>query len=417
MADKTVLDYTEITTQVLEDDIIYIIRGTGVGRDRKMEAEKIIGNVISQDVTGSIDLSTYFHDLVIVSDPASEITITLSNALQSGRKLYVINKNASNNVLLAGTFGATVFSGSTLFLISDGTALYNPGSKKQSIKSVSGANYTILDNDGFDIIRASSTTADRTILMPTLADNIGRKLTIYKEDYNPTSVIVDGEGSETIEDSLTYELSRQGDSITLLGTSTKWKIISINSKWIDTGWINRSDWTNVHLGNIEVDYDNLSGSFTVGAIVTGGTSGTTGKILADNGSTLILENVTNGGIFVNDEGLTDDSTGVTADVNEPSGDNKNQDSNISHYLNSNISDIDVQLFISTDGTDANSFLLIDVTSVTVNGGHTMYQASVDTAFFQTQNGGLARIDGTGAIQSIDTEDWYYKIKYKKREVI
>jgi hypothetical protein len=41
MADKTVLDFTEITDALLGTDVLYVIRGAGAGRDRYMKAEKI----------------------------------------------------------------------------------------------------------------------------------------------------------------------------------------------------------------------------------------------------------------------------------------------------------------------------------------------------------------------------------------
>jgi hypothetical protein len=423
MPDKTVLDFSEITTQVLEDDILYDIRGTGVGRDRKIKAEKLIGNVITQDTTGSIDLSSYYHDLVIVANPASaDITITLSNALQNGRKLYVINKSSSYNVLLAGTFGTTLFSKKTIILVSDGTTLYEPGSRRLNIKYVTGADYTILDNDGFDVIDVDTQTGvDRTITLPTLADNEGRRIIITRNNYLPNrEVIIDGEGSETIDGKTTINLSRQYSIIEIVATTNEWKIVSINSQWFDTGWINRSDWTTVHLGNAEVDYDNISGSFTVGATVTGGTSGTTGRIVRDNGATLILEDVTNGGIFTNNEQLTDDATGVTADVNEPSGDNKNQDSNLSHFFDSNLSDMEYRLFISTDGTEANSIEVWGANwALTGSGdrGYNAFQIDIDSLQIQTGQNGIHYINSSGIGDIVDTEDWYYKIKYRKREVI
>lgn len=66
-------------------------------------------------------------------------------------------------------------------------------------------------------------------------------------------------------------------------------------------------------GLAEVTYDNLVGAFTVGAIVTGGTSGATGTIVSDSGTVLVIDDFD--GVFVNNEGLTDSATAVTADVN------------------------------------------------------------------------------------------------------
>ena len=67
-----------------------------------------------------------------------------------------------------------------------------------------------------------------------------------------------------------------------------------------------------------LDYDGQTGNFTVGLTVTGGTSGATGVILADNdggtSGTLVLGRVL--GVFDDNETITDTSTG-SATVNEP----------------------------------------------------------------------------------------------------
>jgi hypothetical protein len=59
-------------------------------------------------------------------------------------------------------------------------------------------------------------------------------------------------------------------------------------------------------------YDGQSANFTVGLVVTGGTSGATGRIVADTdggaAGTLLLKDVR--GVFANNEALTDSSTGA-----------------------------------------------------------------------------------------------------------
>ena len=94
---------------------------------------------------------------------------------------------------------------------------------------VSDADYTITDNDGIRHLYISTGAADRTVLLPTLADNIGRIITIEKTDYNTlSSLLIDGEGGETINGKTTAYLTCQGDSLTLRGKSDEWKIVSDN---------------------------------------------------------------------------------------------------------------------------------------------------------------------------------------------
>jgi hypothetical protein len=41
MATKTVLELPEITDELLETDVLYVVRGTEAGRDSQMAASKI----------------------------------------------------------------------------------------------------------------------------------------------------------------------------------------------------------------------------------------------------------------------------------------------------------------------------------------------------------------------------------------
>jgi hypothetical protein len=108
-----------------------------------------------------------------------------------------------------------------------------------------------------------------------------------------------------------------------------------------TGWINRSDWTNVHLGS--------------------------------------------------------DTT-------------LNADSNITHNLNAPLSKLLVKLFISTDGTDANSFEVTLYGGTAANYGITVYEVDNNNIRVQTAAAGIIYIDDASAHQIIDTENWYYKVK-------
>ena len=116
----------------------------------------------------------------------------------------------------------------------------------------------------------------------------------------------------------------------------------------DTGWINRSDWTSVHLGS--------------------------------------------------------DRT-------------KNADSNVAHNLGAPLSDLLVKVFISTDGTDANSFEvapgLDDHNSLSTGNiccGINVGQVDANNILIQTGTNGINIVNTDGTQLPIDTEDWYYKIK-------
>lgn len=94
-----------------------------------------------------------------------------------------------------------------------------------NIKTVTSADYIILDNDGFGLIRVSTGASDRTITYPTLADNLGRKIIVKKIDSGIGKVTVDGKGAEEIDGDLEKSFSGQNQEITVIGTSSGWAVI------------------------------------------------------------------------------------------------------------------------------------------------------------------------------------------------
>lgn len=175
----------------------------------------------------------------------------------------------------------------------------------------------------------------------------------------------------------------------------------------DTGWISRSDWTNVILGNL-LQYDTSSVAFQIGERVSGVTTGDSGIINYDNGTYLFLSNCTGGGIFLNDEVLTG-SWGGSALVNEVSGSRKNVDSITYHFLNTSINNLDIKLFVSYDGNPTNSYEILGGGDNS-DYGFQINEEGVVSIRLTTGALGLSYKDGAGNAIIIDTEDWFYKIK-------
>ena len=122
----------------------------------------------------------------------------------------------------------------------------------------------------------------------------------------------------------------------------------------DTGWINRSDWTNVHLGS---------------------------------------------------------------DIT------KNTDSNVTHGLSANLSDLIVDVLVSTDGTseatlEANSFSVGGIAAGTSQGrGYEVRQVDTNNLEIQTGNAGMYFLDTNGNGAGIDTESWFYKVVVTKPNLV
>lgn len=140
---------------------------------------------------------------------------------------------------------------------------------------------------------------------------------------------------------------RSGGVIRALGDlAVSGDIFAPSGKVYDTGWINRSDWTNVHLGSTTT---------------------------------------------------------------------KDTDSNVVHSLNAPLSDLLVKVFISTDGTDANSMEVLTFsrdsdTSTPQYTGYGVYQVDANTIKVQTGSRGVAVVADNGKESIIDSEDYYYKVK-------
>ena len=279
-----------------------------------------------------------------------------------------------------------------------------------NIKSVA-ANYTILDDDGYGIFEFDCSTGDKDLTLPTLADNQGRLIRVNYGTNGGTGTI-DGEGAETIQGDAEIYLMSPGDYALIYGSSSEWKLLGLKTTW-KSGMINRSDWTNVHMGSVEIDYDNLSGAFTVGEVVSGGTSLASGIITADNGSTLKIKEMSEGGGgdgFDDGETLTGATSGATADVNEGSGHTINKDTNCFHNIGKDIIDLDYRFIISTDGTYNNSFSTGQSISAPANVyGVNIFQIDTNNLKFQTGSNGMIEMSDAGAAGAINTDDYYYEI--------
>lgn len=184
----------------------------------------------------------------------------------------------------------------------------------------------------------------------------------------------------------------------------------------DSGFINFNDWTAVKLGFAQITYDNLSGTFEIGEIITESTTGNTWIVIHDTGTLLTCVGAIGSGVATNNETLTGSYSGATADVN---GDTKNVGSYARHGLGVRSDNIDVKLVIY-EGTPPGAYTQDDVyyPLYAVNTGVSGQQAGLsffyyddDTAYLQTGLGGFFAVFLTaGNVRQYTTNDVCYKIK-------
>lgn len=93
------------------------------------------------------------------------------------------------------------------------------------INAVSSADYTVLDDDGYYLIAVTTGNSNRTVTLPTVADNTDRVLVIQKADSGTGTVIIDGEGSEAINGSTTKTLVSQYEHMTIKSNGSAWAVV------------------------------------------------------------------------------------------------------------------------------------------------------------------------------------------------
>jgi len=277
------------------------------------------------------------------------------------------------------------------------------------------ANYTITDIDGYrNILCSTQNVGDITITLPTVADNENRVIKIYK-DHNNGKVTVDGEGAEQIEANTSEYLFSAWDYITVKSDGVQWIIDSMFSS-INSGWVSRADWTNVHIGTVDLDYDSSSGTFIDGEVITGTTSSDSGIIHNSSSVTFTLRNcITNGTVFSNNEIITGSISSATALVNEGSGTAKNLDSNFYHGTGLNQNEFKLDFFYDADANDTDSYKIFLV-AVGQAYGTVIWQIDTNNIKLQTSTSAAGIILSDAGVENlIDADDGYYKIIWERKK--
>ena len=256
-------------------------------------------------------------------------------------------------------------------------------------------------------------TSDLRIDLPALAGVDEFELTVFNAESD--MVTIKPNGAETINGQSYLFLKNEGDLVKIERIDGKWRITNGWLPYFYTGWKNQSDWTNVHLGNAAITYDNLAGTFRIGEKVTGGTNGSYGWIILDSGTVLQVMYLVGGGgnIFENNEVLTGELSGATALVNMGAH-LKNVDSNVYHGWGVNNKQIDSRFFISTDGTEANCIYPLETSHysnfASIHIFTHVFQVDTNNIKFQTGNAGaLMKAADDGTMGTVDSDDYYYNI--------
>lgn len=204
------------------------------------ELVSILGDTIDSVIPTPANTSStlVFADdrSITVDSTAAGVTHLLPDPqVQPGAVFEMKRINAAGNVVRfqAGVGhtidGAAFFDltnlNDTVKIISDDTVMW----KVLSAFSGGGGVIEVIANfivplgiDGVDMTTGSS---DKTVTLPVLADNLGRSISVSKADSASGNVIVDGNGTETINGSLTDTLGSQFVSRIYKAFPSEWRIL------------------------------------------------------------------------------------------------------------------------------------------------------------------------------------------------
>ncbi len=138
-------------------------------------------------------------------------------------------ETTANLAALTRKEGTIAWDSTTKKVVADDGTSFNivgQGAGTELVHTVTNADYTILDNDGYTTILVSTGATDRTITLPTLAANLNRAIRIKKIDNGIGKVIVDGESTETIDGATTKELINQYDETEVQAGPTEWSVLN-----------------------------------------------------------------------------------------------------------------------------------------------------------------------------------------------
>jgi hypothetical protein len=258
-------------------------------------------------------------------------------------------------------------------------------------------NYTILDDDGYNLISVDTSDRRVTITLPLAANNTGRMIYI-KQSVGKGGVIIDGNGAETIDGAASIYLFSLYNFVQLFCDGTAWLII-IKKSHMRKGWGNRTDYSNVHIGTQLVTVADTTG-YIIGEIVTEETSGNTGIVHAIISSTqMYLIHVTGTGVFT----TAKDLTGATSStLSEQSASTLNVDSNFYHGYGKYIPELKVRVLFG-DGTDANTKEVLWISYNTSTQGYMMYPVDANSFKLQTGYNGYDILQDADGIAALGTD--------------
>ena len=429
---------------------------------------------IVESVTGTSHvISSTVRKRVLIADISSNCTLTFPGTYGDGVEIIVQNLSSSTANVIGLPSGDILYPGQEIVFIWDGSSFvkrtftnsiitgiaaptitpdfigqYFVDTSNKQLYFATGtssstdwentrdegvlvetktSDYTITTSDINKMIVANPNTVSQygllTIELPLGSSTIiGRRYKVkHGSNQGLIKIIVNSGGSDKIifkGNQINYVLLYAiGDTWDFIWDGTNWLVEG--STILKTNYRNRSDWTNVHIGN-GVTYDTKSAAVDLtGMVITESTSGYTAIVVYDSGGTgtsgvLYVYGLSSGFTYFTDGYTLTASDGTTALVNEASGISKNVDYNFYHGFGVNISEITPNWYFSTDGSENNSYLQV-FTNRNPDYGSTLQQVSENIAKIQVGGNGIVYINDSGTAVVITTSDYYEKAQIEFKQ--
>lgn len=200
-----------------------------------------------------------------------------------------------------------------------------------------------------------------------------------------------------------------GNQAQFYSDSNYWYIKGIKHtiKWFDD-FRNCSDWVNINLGSMRIQYDNKSGTFIQGEVIIEAISGYEYILVYDDGTYLYLKNAEENA--TNNRVLTGQTSGATCDVDEITGTTKNISTYISHYLSKGLDKFKIRFFISLNNSTIYNEFAVNASIYDQPNLHNMsiYQQSVNEINLLC-GGSLECISPGFTRSSFTSENYYYTL--------
>jgi hypothetical protein len=266
---STGLDIGGVTTNhALTGNADVLVAGSvEIANNLFVDGSAILAGTLAVSDNGNFTKDLTIGDDLVVADAVNFSSFTANSILFTGTSGVVsedtanfIYDNTNNALILGGTSvatadtalfanGKTIFNeqglatadiriegdtqGNLLFVDAStnkvGIATSAPnsdldvaGSLSLSIKTVT-TSYAVLAQDHTVII--NGTVGTETITLPTASGITGRIYVIKRIDANAGTIVIDANGAETIDGSLTESLVNQYDSVTLQSDGSNWFIL------------------------------------------------------------------------------------------------------------------------------------------------------------------------------------------------